>query len=41
MYGQDNFKKCTTTKLFEEELLINSDYLKGRATAIAENITFI
>ena len=39
--AQENFKKCITTRLVEQELVSNPDYAKGRGNAIAENIAWI
>ena len=41
MSAQENFKKCMTTPLMEQELLTNPDYAKGRADALAKNIAWI
>ena len=39
--GQENVKKCITTRLVEQELIINPDYTKGRISSIKENIDWI
>ena len=39
--GQENIKKCITTRLVEHELISNPDYKKGRANSISENIDWI
>ena len=39
--GQENIKKCITTRLVEQELISNPDYTKGRANSISENIDWI
>ena len=39
--GQENVKKCITTRLVEQELISNPDYLKGRISSINENIDWI
>ena len=39
--AQVNIKKCLTTPLVQQELLSNTDYIKGRAKSIAENSTWI
>ena len=41
MSAQENFKKCMTTPLMEQELLTNPDYAKGRVNSIAENVAWI
>ena len=39
--GQENVKKCITTRLVEQELISNPDYTKGRISSINENIDWI
>jgi len=39
--GQENIKKCITTRLVNQELISNPDYEKGRENSIAENIAWI
>ena len=39
--GQENVKKCITTRLVEQELIKNPDYTKGRISSINENIDWI
>jgi len=41
MSGQENMKKCITTRLVDQELISNPDYVKGRENAIAKNIAWI
>ena len=41
MSGQENIKKCITTRLVEQELISNPDYAKGRENSITENIAWI
>ena len=39
--AQENFKKCITTRLVEQELISNPDYAKARANIISENKIWI
>ena len=39
--AQENYKKCLTTRLVEQELISNPDYAKGRVNSITENIAWI
>ena len=39
--AQENFKKCITTRLVEQELINNPDYVKARANIISENKIWI
>ena len=39
--GQENMKKCITTRLVEQELISNPDYAKGRENVAIENTAWI